>query len=42
MNKDSLGDRMKSYENVTRNYLIQNLPTIVRIDGKRSTVLQGE
>lgn len=33
-NKDSLGDRMKQYEYVTRNYLTRKLPVIVRLDGK--------
>ena len=33
-NRDSLGDRMKGYENVTRNYLTRRLPVIIRIDGK--------
>lgn len=33
-NKDSLGDRMKDYENVSRNYLTRRLPVIIRIDGK--------
>lgn len=33
-NKDSLGDRMKQYEYVTRNYLTRKLPAIIRIDGK--------
>ena len=33
-NKDSLGDRMKQYEYVTRNYLTRKLPVIIRIDGK--------
>lgn len=32
--KDSLGDRMKQYEYVTRNYLTRKLPVIIRIDGK--------
>lgn len=32
--KDSLGDRMKVYENVTRQYLIPKEPVIVRIDGR--------
>ena len=32
--KDSLGDRMKNYENVTRQYLIPKQPVIVRIDGR--------
>lgn len=34
MNKDSLGDRMKQYENVTRLYLTKRMPLIIRIDGK--------
>jgi len=34
MNKDSLGDRMKTYERVTRYYLTRRMPTIIRIDGK--------
>ncbi|MFC0903913.1 tRNA(His) guanylyltransferase Thg1 family protein [Clostridium sp. MT-14] len=34
MNKDSLGDRMKTYEGVTRHYLTRRMPTIIRIDGK--------
>lgn len=33
-NKDSLGDRMKQYEYVTRNYLTRKLPVICRLDGK--------
>ena len=33
-NKDSLGDRMKDYENISRNYLTRKIPVIVRIDGK--------
>ena len=32
--KDSLGDRMKEYENVSRNYLTRHIPVIIRIDGK--------
>lgn len=32
--KDSLGDRMKEYEGVTRNYLMRRQPTIIRVDGK--------
>lgn len=31
---DSLGDRMKGYEDVTRNYLTRRMPVIIRIDGK--------
>ena len=34
MNKDSLGDRMKGYENAYRMYLPQRLPVIVRVDGR--------
>jgi tRNA(His) guanylyltransferase len=33
MNK-SLGDRMKGYENVNRNYLMKRTPVIIRLDGK--------
>lgn len=33
-NKDSLGDRMKEYENISRIYLTKKLPIIIRIDGK--------
>ena len=32
--KDSLGDRMKAYENISRNYLTRRLPVIIRLDGK--------
>jgi tRNA(His) 5'-end guanylyltransferase len=31
---DDIGDRMKGYENVTRNYLTRRIPMIIRIDGK--------
>lgn len=31
---DSLGDRMKSYEDVNRNKLVRRMPTIIRLDGK--------
>ena len=35
MNKnDALGNRMKTYENVTRNYLTCRMPVIIRLDGK--------
>lgn len=34
MNKDSLGDRMKGYEYVTRHYLTRRMPVILRLDGK--------
>ena len=30
---DSLGDRMKIYENVSRQYLTRRMPTIIRLDG---------
>lgn len=33
-NKDSLGDRMKGYENISRIYLTRRCPVIIRIDGK--------
>lgn len=32
--KDSLGDRMKSYEGISRIYLTKRMPVIIRIDGK--------
>jgi len=32
--KDEFGDRMKRYEKVTRNYLMQRTPVIIRLDGK--------
>ncbi len=32
--RDSLGDRMKSYEDATRNYLTPGLPVIIRVDGR--------
>ena len=32
--KDDLGNRMKSYENVSRTYLTRRTPVIIRIDGK--------
>lgn len=31
---DSLGDRMKGYEAVSKNYLIRRTPVVLRIDGK--------
>lgn len=33
-NKDSLGDRMKGYERVTKQALIRRTPVIIRVDGK--------
>ena len=32
--KYSLEDRMKGYENISRNYLTRHIPAIIRIDGK--------
>ena len=32
--KDTLGDRMKNYESITRDFLIPKVPTIMRLDGK--------
>lgn len=32
--KDSLGDRMKTYEAVSRFYLTRRMPVIIRLDGK--------
>lgn len=32
--KISLGDRMKGYENITRNHLISRMPVILRLDGR--------
>lgn len=34
MDRTSLGDRMKSYENVERRYLPKRAPVIIRVDGK--------
>ena len=31
---DALGDRMKAYENISRIYLPQRLPVIIRVDGR--------
>lgn len=31
---DSIGDRMKNYESVPRNFLVRRVPVIVRADGK--------
>ena len=31
---DSLGDRMKTYEGVSRNFLTRRVPAIIRLDGK--------
>ena len=33
-NKDSLGDRQKSYEACSRDFLLPNTPVIIRVDGK--------
>lgn len=32
--KDSLGDRIKGYESVTRNYAVRRMPLMIRVDGK--------
>lgn len=32
--KDSLGDRMKRYESVTKTHLVGRMPVIIRLDGK--------
>lgn len=34
MSKDNLGDRMKSYEDISRFHLTAKLPLIIRLDGK--------
>ena len=34
MTNDALGDRMKRYEGVSRNYLTRRTPVIIRLDGK--------
>lgn len=34
MSKDSLGDRMKKYEGISRTYLTRRLPVVLRLDGK--------
>lgn len=34
MSNDSLGDRMKAYENVSRTYMTRRTPVVLRIDGK--------
>lgn len=34
MSNDSLGDRMKGYENISRIYLPRRLPVIIRVDGR--------
>lgn len=31
MNNYALGNRMKGYENVTRNYLVCRMPVIIRL-----------
>ena len=37
-NRDNLGDRMKTYENVTRAHLVRRMPVIIRLE-RHSTVL---
>lgn len=34
MDKTSLGDRMKAYEAIPKNYLMRRQPVIIRLDGK--------
>lgn len=34
MDRSDLGNRMKRYEQVSRNFLVHRMPTILRIDGK--------
>ena len=34
MDKTSIGDRMKGYENISRIYLPRRIPVIIRLDGK--------
>ena len=34
MNKDTLGDRIKCYENSERKYLMRGVPSLIRLDGK--------
>lgn len=34
MNRDSLGDRMKGYESISKTYLMKRTPVIIRLDGK--------
>lgn len=34
MDRSDFGDRMKTYEAVTRNYLVRRMPVIIRLDGK--------
>ena len=42
MDKTTLGDRMKSYEKVSRPFLTAGVPVIVRVDGKKfSTFTKG-
>ena len=32
--RDSLGDRMKKYEYITRTHLVPRTPVIIRLDGR--------
>lgn len=34
MNRDSLGDRMKGYESISKTHLMKRTPVIIRLDGK--------
>lgn len=41
MTADSLGDRMKTYENVSRHHLTRRVPVIVRVDGRAFHTILG-
>lgn len=34
MDKTSLGNRMKSYEIISKNFLMRRVPVVIRLDGK--------
>lgn len=36
---DSLGNRMKGYEGVSRNFLTRRVPAIIRLDGAEARFL---
>lgn len=38
-NKDNLGTRMKKYESVSKTYLTESMPLIIRVDGKSFSTL---
>jgi len=39
MSNDSLGDRQKRHENVSRHYLTRRVPVVIRLDGKAFSTL---